>query len=169
MVIDGALTGRDQTLDPGLELALAKLEFLVVFDSFDSPLARIAQIVLPKAMSLEKDGTFTSFDRTVQRVRAAVPPIGEARSGVDFIAMLSQRLGYAMTYRAPGDVINEIAAVNPDYAGVTYARLERGGVSVPASPSPPKAIPFSNQAPTAGFVCRLDWRRSEIEVMFGVR
>ena len=36
-------------------------------------------IVLPKAMSLEKDGTFTSFDRTVQRVRAAVPAMGEAK------------------------------------------------------------------------------------------
>jgi predicted molibdopterin-dependent oxidoreductase YjgC len=36
-----------------------------------------------------------------------------------------------MTYRAANDVMNEIARVNPDYAGVTYARLERGGISVP--------------------------------------
>lgn len=131
MVIDGPLTGRERTLDAALEQALAKLEFLVVFDSFDSPLAKLAHIVLPKAMSLEKDGTFTSFDRTVQRVRAAVPAIGEAKSGVDLFSMLSQRLGYAMTYRTPGEVMSEIARLSPDYAGVTYARLERGGVNVP--------------------------------------
>jgi len=131
MIVDGAVNGRQQTLDPALEAALTRLDFLVVFDSFDSPLSRLADVVLPKAMSLEKDGTFTSFDRTVQRVRAAVPPVGEAKSGIDFMAMLSQRLGYAMTYRAPSDVVSEIASLHPDYAGVTYARLERGGVSVP--------------------------------------
>ena len=132
MLIDGRVSGREATLDPSLESALAKLDFLVVFDSFDSPLAQIANIVLPKAMSLEKDGSFTSFDRTVQRVRAAVPPVGEAKSAVEMVSLLSQRLGYAMTYRAAGEVIIEIAGVNPDYAGVTNARLERGGVSVPA-------------------------------------
>lgn len=131
MIIDGSLAGRDKTIDAALESALAKLDFLVVFDAFDSPVAKLANVVLPKATSLEKDGTFTSFDRTVQRVRAAVPPVGEAKSGVEVISLLSQRLGYGMAYRAANDVMSEIARVNPDYAGVTYARLERGGISVP--------------------------------------
>jgi predicted molibdopterin-dependent oxidoreductase YjgC len=133
MVVDGRVAGRNETLNAELEAALAKLQFLVVFDAFDSPLAKLANIVLPKSMSLEKDGTFTSFDRTVQRVRAAVPALGEAISGVEFISRLSNRLGYGMNYRVTGDVMNEIAKVNPDYAGVTYARLERGGISVPVA------------------------------------
>ena len=69
--------------------------------SIDTPLAKLAHVVLPVAMSMEKDGTFTSFDRTVQRVRVAVPPMGEAKSHLDAIAMLAQRLGYGLTYRQP--------------------------------------------------------------------
>jgi len=94
MLIDGRIAGRHEWIDPQLGEALTKLEFLAVFDSYDSPLAQIADIVLPKAMSLEKDGTFTSFDRTVQRVRAAVPPMGEAKSVADAIGLLGERMGY---------------------------------------------------------------------------
>src|SRR5262249_54574864 len=98
MFVEGTIAGRDGHLDPVLATALSKLEFLVVSDSFDSPLARLAHIVLPRAMSLEKDGTFTNLDRTVQRVRIAVPPIGEAKSGVETISLLAQRMGYDLEY-----------------------------------------------------------------------
>ncbi|MGI8478200.1 MAG: molybdopterin-dependent oxidoreductase [Thermomicrobiales bacterium] len=133
MVIDGAITGRDALLDPALGAALARLEYLVVLDSYDSPLARLAHVVLPKAMSMEKDGTFTNFDRTVQRVRVAVPASGEAKSVLDAISMLSLRMGYGMAYRHPSQVMAEIAALLPEYGGVTYARLERGGLTVPVA------------------------------------
>ncbi len=131
MYVEGTIAGREQFLDPGLAAALSKLEFLVVADSFDSPLAKLAHVVLPRAMSLEKDGTFSNLDRTVQRVRVAVPAIGEAKSGVETIALLAQRMGYDLAYPHASQVMAEISRLVPDYAGVTYARLERGGVNVP--------------------------------------
>jgi len=131
MFIEGTIAGREKHLDPKLASALPKLEFLVVADAFDTPLAKLAHIVLPRAMSLEKDGTFTNVDRTVQRVRLAVPPIGESKPGVEIISLLAQRMGYDLEYSHPSQVMNEISRLVPDYAGVTYARLERGGVTVP--------------------------------------
>jgi predicted molibdopterin-dependent oxidoreductase YjgC len=131
MYIQGTIGGRDRHLDPALAAALSKLDFLIVSDSFDSPLAKLAHIVLPQAMSLEKDGTFTNLDRTVQRVRAAVPAIGEAKSGVEIITQLAQRMGYDLQYPHASHVMSEISRLVPDYAGVTYARLERAGLNVP--------------------------------------
>jgi formate dehydrogenase major subunit len=133
MYIEGTIAGRESFLDQALATALAKLDFLVVAESFDSPLAKLAHIVLPKAMSLEKDGTFTNLDRTVQRVRAAVPAIGEAKSGVEIVSLLAQRMGYDLQYPHASHVMAEISQLVPDYAGVTYARLERGGLNVPVA------------------------------------
>ena len=69
------------------------------------------------AMSMEKDGTFTSFDRTVQRLRAAVPPMGEAKNGIDIVSRIARRMGYGMTYRGPAQVADEIAKLVPGYGG----------------------------------------------------
>lgn len=131
MWIEGGLA--TQTVFPDLRLfeALRKLELLVVTDAFDSPLASIAHIVLPMSMNLEKDGTFTSFDRTVQRVRAAVPPPGDARDGIEIYSAVSARMGYGMTYAHASQVMAEISRLVPGYAGVSYARLERGGIVTP--------------------------------------
>ena len=85
------------------------------------------------SMSMEKDGTYTSFDRTVQRLRAAVPPMGEARDGIDIFSRIAHRMGYGMSYRGPARVADEIAKLVPGYGGVTYARLERSGVHVPVT------------------------------------
>ncbi len=88
MVIDGSIAGRDAFVDAELGAALEKLEFLAVIDSYTSPLVELADVVLPKAVALEKDGTFTSFDRTVQRVRAAVPAMGESKPVHEAISLL---------------------------------------------------------------------------------
>jgi predicted molibdopterin-dependent oxidoreductase YjgC len=111
--------------------ALQKLEFLVVADSYHSPLTAIADIVLPVSANLEKDGTFTSFDRVVQRLRTAVPAMGESRSTVDLLGDLAGRFGYLMEYGHAAHVMREIATVVPGYLGISYAYLERGGISTP--------------------------------------
>jgi predicted molibdopterin-dependent oxidoreductase YjgC len=131
MIIDATIGGRFDEIHPALDASLSKLEFLIVLDSYDSPLAKRAHLALPKAMYLEKDGTFTTFDRTVQRVRAAVPPMGEAKSVLEVISMLSQRMGYGLDHQHAAQVMNEISRLAPEYNGVSYARLERGGLSIP--------------------------------------
>jgi formate dehydrogenase major subunit/formate dehydrogenase alpha subunit len=83
-------------------------------------------------MYLEKDGTMTAFDRTVQRLRAAIAPMGEAKSGIEIVARLARQMGYRLDDRHPSQIMNEIAQLTPGYRGITYARLERGGIVVPA-------------------------------------
>jgi predicted molibdopterin-dependent oxidoreductase YjgC len=131
MYIEGSVDGRFRAINSDLLAALPKLDLLIVADSYDSPLTQFADVVLPRAMYLEKDGTFTNFDRTVQRVRKAVPPMGDAKSGVDILTLLSQRMGYNLEHRNANQIMHEIARLVPDYHGVTYARLERGGLNVP--------------------------------------
>jgi len=132
MWVEGGFATRHGVLNTELYEAMRTLEFLVVVDAYDSPLTEIATVVLPLALNLEKDGTFTSYDRTVQRVRAAVPAMGESKSELEILALVADRLGYDLTWSHPAQVMNEIAGLVPDYAGISYARLERGGIVVPA-------------------------------------
>jgi len=134
MIIGNAVAGRFEALDPALLASLPKLELLVVTDFYaDTPLGKLAHVVLPMAMSMEKDGTYTSFDRTVQRLRAAIPPMGEAKDGIDIFSRIARRMGYGMNYRGPARVADEIAKLVPGYGGITYARLERQGVHTPVA------------------------------------
>ena len=134
MIIGNTIGGRFRAIDPALMAALPKLELLVVADSYaETPLAGLAHVALPIAMSMETDGTFTSFDRTVQRLRAAVPAMGEAKGVIELFSLIARRMGYGMAYRGPAQVMDEIARLVPGYGGITYARLERNGVNVPTT------------------------------------
>jgi formate dehydrogenase alpha subunit len=109
--------------------SLKGLDFLVVQDIFLSETAELADVVLPAASFAEKDGTFTNTERKVQRVRAAVPSPGEARADWAIVAELARRLGGAggWDYAHPADIMAEIDALTPSYAGVTYERLDAEG------------------------------------------
>ncbi|MBA3450210.1 MAG: hypothetical protein H0T18_03240 [Chloroflexia bacterium] len=58
--------------------------------------------------------------------------MGEAKSAIEILSRIARRMGYAMNYRGPAQVMDEIATLVPSYAGINYARLERQGVHVPA-------------------------------------
>ena len=104
-----------------------RLDFLAVMDTFLSPVAQIADVVLPRATFAEKDGTFTNLERRIQRVRPAISvrnndamPEGWA------LAQLAERLGITgIAYDDPSAVMDEIAAITQTYAGVSYERLAR--------------------------------------------
>ena len=112
-----------------VEEALRGLDFLVVQDIFLSETARLADVVLPAASFAEKDGTFTNTERKVQRVRAAVPSPGEARPDWAIIAGLARRMGAGggWNYRDSADIMAEIRALTPSYAGISYERLDAEG------------------------------------------
>lgn len=115
--------------------ALENLDFLVVQDIFLSETARLADVVLPAASFAEKDGTFTNTERRVQRVRKAVEPPGQALPDWQVICRLSALMGYPMGYDHPADIMREIARVTPSYGGISYERLEAGGLQWPC-PTP---------------------------------
>lgn len=111
--------------------ALESLEFLAVAEIFPTETTALADVVLPAASFAEKDGTFTSTERRVQRVRRAVPPPGEARPEVEVAAALLRRLGVPAEYASPEEVMAEIASVTPSYGGISYPRLGTAGLSWP--------------------------------------
>lgn len=118
-----------------VEKALNSLDFLVVQDIFLTETARLADVVLPGVSFAEKDGTFTSTERRVQRVRKAIDPIGVSKPDWKIITELSSHLGYEMDYSSPGEIMDEIARLTPIYGGISYRRLEDAGLQWPC-PSP---------------------------------
>ena len=123
--------------------ALQKVEFLVVQDIFLSETAKLADVVLPAVSFAEKDGTFTSTDRTVQRIRKAVEPIGESREDWRIIGEISKIMGYhGLTYNSPEEIMNEIAKVTPSYGGITYERLEKIGIPWPCPTKDHPGTPY---------------------------
>ncbi len=122
--------------------ALKNLEFLVVQDIFMTETAQLADVVLPSACFAEKDGTFSNTDRKVQRVRKAVKTPGEARDDMSIIMDLSGRLGYEMKYNSPEDVLREFGQVWSNLAGITYSRLESGGIQWPCPTTDHPGTPY---------------------------
>lgn len=117
------------------EKALKKLEFLVVQDIFLTETAKLAHVVLPGVSPAEKDGTFSNTERRVQRIRKAIDPIGNSRPDWQIICELSGQMGYKMDYASPEAIMKEIAKLTPSYGGITYDRLENGGLAWPC-PNP---------------------------------
>lgn len=117
--------------DPALALAderrvraaLDKVGFLVVQDSFLTDTARYADVILPAAVASEDEGTFTNTERFVQRVRPAVPALGESLPDWKIVQALAKALGAEWAYASPADVMAEISEVAPTYKGVTYDKI----------------------------------------------
>ena len=113
--------------------ALGKLELLVVQDPFFSETAQLADVFLPVSLSYEKDGTFMNAERRVQRVRRVVAPPAGVRTDLEVLCELGARLGHggAFAFRSAREVWEEIRRVWPAGAGITYERLEAGGLQWP--------------------------------------
>ncbi len=133
--------------------ALEALDFLVVQDLFLTETAELADVVLPAASFAEKDGTFTNTERRVQRVRKGLEPLGNAMADWEIICSLAKIIskkirakqaesssstalarpfshGY-WDYESPSEIFDEMARLTPSYAGMSYDRLERGGLQWP--------------------------------------
>ena len=110
---------------------LSHLDLLVVQDIFLTETAALAHVVLPGVSFAEKDGTFTNTERRVQRVRAAIKPLGASRPDWQILCALSSRLGYPMEYDSPGAIMDEIASLTPSYGGIGYGRLDHAGLQWP--------------------------------------
>jgi len=107
------------------ERLLQGLEFLVVQDTLLTPTAQLAHVVLPAAAGwCESEGTVTSSERRVQRVRKALDPPAGARDDMAILCDLARRLGHDWGQPSAEEVWNEVRGLSPMHAGMSYARLE---------------------------------------------
>jgi formate dehydrogenase major subunit len=104
--------------------AFEKLDFLVLQDIFFSETCRYADVVLPGSPALEKDGTFTSTERRIQRLYQALPELGDSKADWKITQDIANRMGTNWNYQHPSEIMSELASLSPLYAGVSYDRLE---------------------------------------------
>jgi formate dehydrogenase major subunit len=105
---------------------LEKLDFLVVQDIFFTETCQYADVILPGACFAEKDGTFTSGERRVNRVRKAVNPPGQAQEDIWIFSELAKRMGLkGFDLPTAKDVWDDMRAVTPSMFGCTYEKLDK--------------------------------------------
>ncbi|MBM3277605.1 MAG: nitrate reductase [Candidatus Handelsmanbacteria bacterium] len=131
-----------------LQEALGRLDLLVVQDGFHpTATTELADLVLPAAIWGEKEGSYTNSERRASRVRAAVPPPGEAKPDFEIFLDLARYLGVGdhlfPGWRGPEDAFAEIRRVSAgrlcDYSGMSYAQMEaQGGIQWPCDEQHPQ-------------------------------
>ena len=107
-----------------VQSGLSKLEFFVAQDIFFSKSCQYADVIFPASPSLEKEGTFSSTERRIQRLYQVLEPLEGSRPDWRIIQDVANHLGAGWNYQHPSEIYEEIAALTPMFAGVTYERLE---------------------------------------------
>lgn len=120
---------------------LAAMECVVVQDLFLNETAVHAHVFLPGSTFLEKDGTFTNAERRIQRVRRVMTP-KNGYADWEVTQLLANALGFPMNYGHPSEIMAEIAALTPTFAGVSYERLETETLQWPVTDKAPLGTPL---------------------------
>ncbi|MDY6916314.1 MAG: formate dehydrogenase subunit alpha [Candidatus Cloacimonadota bacterium] len=143
-MIDGAYDGKIKALyvmgenpylsDPDQNhviAALERTEFLVVQDMFLTETAEFADVILPAASYLEKEGHFTNTERRIQRLNKALEAPGKAKSDWEIIQLIANKMDAGWNYKHVKDITAEINELTPQYAGITWERVGRDGLQWP--------------------------------------
>ncbi len=122
---------------------LSKLEFFAAQDIFLTETAELAHVVLPGTSFAEKDGTFTNTERRVQRVRKVIEPIGNCRADWLITCQIARKMdAKGFDFENPSQIMDEIAGLTPSYGGISYKRLESGGLQWPCPTSDHPGTPI---------------------------
>jgi len=125
-----------------VQAALRAMDCVIVQDLFLNETAAFAHVFLPGTAFLEKDGTFINAERRINRVRPAMPD-KQGLSEWETVCRLARAMGYNMAYPDAAAIMDEIAALTPSFAGVSFDRLDReGSVQWPCNDSAPHGTPI---------------------------
>jgi len=125
---------------------LAAMDCVIVHDLFLNETATYAHVFLPGSSFLEKDGTFTNAERRINRVRKVMAPLA-GMADWEVTQALARAMGADWTYDHPSQVMAEIAATTPSFAGVDYDLLDRvGSVQWPCNAAAPEGTPVMHEA-----------------------
>jgi formate dehydrogenase major subunit len=114
--------------------AFEAMDLVIVQDLFLNETAKAyGTVFLPCTSSFEKDGTFMNAERRIQRVRTALPPVGGSKPDWEIICLVAEAMGNGarFSYASAEDIWEEIRSVWPAGAGISYARMESGGLQWP--------------------------------------
>ena len=153
-MLDAAVEGRFKGLyiqgedilqsDPNthhVAAGLAAMECVVVHDLFLNETADYAHVFLPGSTFLEKDGTFTNAERRIQLVHKVMEP-KTGYADWEVTLKIAEAMGIPMPYSHPSNVMDEIAALTPTFAGVSFEKLEKlGSIQWPCNEKAPEGTP----------------------------
>jgi formate dehydrogenase major subunit len=154
-MFDGAIEGSFKALyvqgediaqsDPNthhVNAALNALELCIVQDLFLNETSKFAHVFFPGTSFLEKDGTFTNAERRINRVRPVMAP-KNGKQEWQVVCDLAAAMGYSMHYEHSSEIMDEIAATTPTFAGVSFAKLDEvGSVQWPCNDAAPLGTPI---------------------------
>jgi formate dehydrogenase major subunit len=122
--------------------ALREMECIVVQDIFLNETAKFAHVFLPGASFLEKNGTFTNAERRISPVRRVMTPLA-GKEDWQVTQDLANALGLPMNYSHPSEIMAEIASLTPQFAGVSYEKIEAlGSIQWPCNDESPNGTPI---------------------------
>ncbi len=150
--------------DPSMQEQLERLDGLVVQELYRTATAELADVVLPAQSFVEREGSYTSGERRVQRFYPAIRETGDVRPDWQIAAGIGERLEIELEGIAAALVFDQIASTLPDYRGLSYtvlaqvepqwpevggddlyfggtAYLNRQGLGVRLAPRGPEAAP----------------------------
>ncbi len=135
------LQGNELLLVPDAAAAIAAVPFVAVMATHEGPELERVHAVLPAAVWAEVDGTFTNYERRVQRLRAGVSAPGDAQPRWELAAALLSRLGLPLAATSAREVFTLLAAATPDYAGLDHKALGPLGRALPLAEPVGKPAP----------------------------
>ena len=153
-MLDSAISGEFKGLyiqgediaqsDPNTQhvaAGLSDMEMVIVQDLFLNETAKYAHVFLPGTSFLEKDGTFTNAERRINRVRPLFPSM-TGKSEWEVTCDLGKAMGYNLHYDNAAQIMDEIAATTPTFAGVSHAKLDaEGSMQWPVTEAAPHGTP----------------------------
>jgi formate dehydrogenase major subunit len=142
MYIQGEDVAQSDPNTQHVQAALRNLECLIVQDIFFNETAKYAHVLFPGASFLEKDGTFTNAERRISRVRKIMEPLAGLADWEATVGF-ARALGVPMHYNHPSEIMDEVAALTPTFAGVSYEKLDRlGSIQWPCNDDRPTGSPI---------------------------
>jgi len=124
--------------------ALESLEFLVVQDQFLTPTAKLADVVLPAASFAEKSGTYTNFERRVQKLTPGIKQLEGVKTDLAIFNELSRLMGYELNADSSDQVMQEIRQLVPLYEPADYKALGTEGVVLKAEGTKGRFLPVED-------------------------
>ena len=123
------LVGGDplESLSDEEQTALASLDFLVVQDVLSRGWTAMADVVLPGAAFIEKEGTFTNVDGRAQRIRQGLAPVGDARPDWEILRDVNRLMGGEAPPAGVEEIMADMSNTIAAFKGIDYDVIGNGG------------------------------------------
>ena len=109
--------------DPALAKALATAKFVAVQDLLETATTEIADVVFPAQAYTEREGTYVTGERRVQRFYAAVPPQGDSKADFAITSQVAKQMGVILEGSSASVVFDILTNSIDAFAELSYARL----------------------------------------------